>query len=73
MGRMATPSFCFWCLIIHKNALVKEKKDLLDLFLTATEENVNSFRKSPKTAIETWLKIIQFNYQPEPFSLIMIL
>ncbi|HOG68093.1 MAG TPA: menaquinone biosynthesis protein [Fibrobacteraceae bacterium] len=48
--------FVFGAWIIHKNALVKEKKDLLDLFLTATEENVNSFRKSPKTAIETWLK-----------------
>lgn len=48
--------FVFGAWIIHKNALSKEKKPLLDRFLAATEESVKSFRKDPKTAIDTWLK-----------------
>lgn len=48
--------FVFGAWIIHKNALSKEKKPILDRFLDAAEENVKSFRRDPQTAIDTWLK-----------------
>lgn len=48
--------FVFGAWIIHKNALSKEKRNLLDLFLEATEASVKSFREDPQTAINIWLK-----------------